>query len=154
VADAESVWQRFDAEGCSMRVLHPQRWRDPLWKMLATLERFWKCSTGCNCYLTPPDSQGFSPHFDDIDAFILQLEGKKVWKVYAPRSEAEMLPRYSSPNFDQHEIGDPVLEVVLEAGDMLYMPRGTLHQASCVPGAHSLHVTVSKPLTETLHSKP
>ena len=35
------------------------------------------------------------------------------------------------------------LEVVLEAGDMLYMPRGTVHQASCVPGSHSLHVTVS-----------
>ena len=34
-------------------------------------------------------------------------------------------------------------QVVLEAGDMLYMPRGTVHQASCVPGSHSLHVTVS-----------
>ena len=44
-------------------------------------------------YLTPPDSQGFAPHFDDIDAFVLQLEGKKLWKVYAPRSEREMLPR-------------------------------------------------------------
>ena len=33
--------------------------------------------------------------------------------------------------------------MVLEAGDMLYMPRGTVHQASCVPGSHSLHVTVS-----------
>lgn len=54
-----------------------------------------------------------------------------------------MLPRYSSPNFDQSEIGEPVLEVVLEPGDVLYMPRGTVHQASCVPGAHSLHVTVS-----------
>ena len=143
VADADSVWRRFDEEGCSLRVLHPQRWRDPLWKMLSTLERFWKCSTGCNCYLTPPDSQGFSPHFDDIDAFILQLEGKKRWRVYPPRSEDEMLPRYSSPNFTQDEIGEPVLEVVLEPGDMLYMPRGTVHQASCVPGSHSLHVTLS-----------
>lgn len=143
VADADSVWRRFHEEGCSLRVLHPQRWRDPLWKMLSTLERFWRCSTGCNCYLTPADSQGFSPHFDDIDAFVLQLEGKKLWKVYAPRSEEEMLPRFSSPNFEQGEIGAPVLEVVLEAGDVLYMPRGTLHQASCVPGSHSLHVTVS-----------
>ena len=36
--------------------------------------------------------------------------GKKLWKVYAPRSEEEMLPRYSSPNFEQDEIGEPVLE--------------------------------------------
>ena len=107
------------------------------------METFWKCSTGCNVYLTPPDSQGFSPHFDDIDAFVLQLEGKKLWKVYPPRSEGEMLPRFSSPNFEQGEIGEPTLEAVLEPGDLLYMPRGTVHQACCVPGAHSLHVTIS-----------
>ena len=143
VADAASVWRRFEEEKCSLRVLHPQRWRDPLWKQLAAMETFWKCSTGCNVYLTPPDSQGFSPHFDDIDAFVLQLEGKKLWKVYPPRSEREMLPRFSSPNFEQGEIGEPALEAVLEPGDLLYMPRGTVHQACCVPGAHSLHVTIS-----------
>ena len=143
VAHAATVWRRFEKEKCSLRVLHPQRWRDPLWKQLAAMETFWKCSTGCNAYLTPPDSQGFSPHFDDIDAFVLQLEGKKMWKVYSPRSESEMLPRYSSPNFEQGEIGEPVLEAVLEPGDLLYMPRGTVHQACCVPGAHSLHVTIS-----------
>jgi len=26
------VWQRFK-EGCSIRLLHPQRWCDPLWKV-------------------------------------------------------------------------------------------------------------------------
>lgn len=36
-------------------------------------------------YLTPAGSQGFSPHYDDIEAFILQLEGRKRWKLYAPR---------------------------------------------------------------------
>ena len=142
-ADAASVWKKFDEKGCSLRILHPQRWKDALWKMLSTMERYWNCSTGCNVYLTPPNSQGFSPHFDDIDAFVLQLEGKKTWRVYPPRSEEEMLPRYSSPNFAQDEIGEPVLEVILEPGDVLYMPRGTVHQASCVDGEHSLHVTLS-----------
>jgi lysine-specific demethylase/histidyl-hydroxylase NO66 len=26
LADADSVWKNFDEKGCSMRVLHPQRW--------------------------------------------------------------------------------------------------------------------------------
>ena len=51
--------------------------------------------------------------------------------------------RYSSANFSQGEIGEPVLEVVLEPGDLLYMPRGTVHQAMCVEKTHSLHVTLS-----------
>lgn len=47
-------------------------------------------------YLTPPGTQGFAPHYDDIEAFVLQLEGKKHWKLYNQRSPAEVLPRFSS----------------------------------------------------------
>jgi ribosomal protein L16 Arg81 hydroxylase len=38
---------------------------------------------GSNAYLTPGESenQGFAPHYDDIEAFILQLEGYKHWRV-------------------------------------------------------------------------
>ena len=40
----------------------------------------------CFCrYLTPPGTQGFAPHYDDIEAFVIQLEGKKHWKLYNPR---------------------------------------------------------------------
>lgn len=47
-------------------------------------------------YLTPPGTQGFAPHYDDIEAFVLQLEGKKQWSLYNPRSDNETLPRFSS----------------------------------------------------------
>ena len=33
-----------------------------------------------------------------------------------------------SGNFNQDEISDPILDITLEAGDMLYFPRGTIHQ--------------------------
>ncbi|KAA8583056.1 hypothetical protein FQN60_015602 [Etheostoma spectabile] len=46
-------------------------------------------------------------------------------------------------NFDQADIGKPILEVVLEAGDLLYFPRGFIHQGDCLPDAHSLHITIS-----------
>lgn len=38
-------------------------------------------------YLTPPGTQGFAPHYDDIEAFVVQLEGKKHWRVYKPRRD-------------------------------------------------------------------
>lgn len=43
--------------------------------------------------------QGFAPHWDDIDAYVLQLEGKKRWRVYGPREEVHVLPRWAP----QHE---------------------------------------------------
>ena len=42
------------------------------------------CTHNCS-YLTPPGSQGFAPHYDDIEAFVVQLEGRKHWRLYNPR---------------------------------------------------------------------
>ena len=33
-------------------------------------------------------------------------------------------------NFTQEEIGEPILDTELVAGDVLYFPRGTIHQVS------------------------
>lgn len=93
--------------------------------------------------LTPANSQGFAPHYDDIEAFVLQIEGKKLWRIYEPRSRVETLPRESSGNFAENELGVCVFERVLEAGDLLYFPRGWIHQANTIDNQHSLHITLS-----------
>jgi len=56
-----------------VRILHPQRFSDAVWRLLSVFEGFWTSAVGCNAYLTPAHSQGFAPHWDDIDAFILQV---------------------------------------------------------------------------------
>lgn len=136
------VWDYY-LNGCSVRLLNPQTYIPKLHLLNATLQEFFNSFVGANAYLTPPDSQGFAPHYDDIEAFILQAEGKKHWRIYKPISENEVLPRVSSKNFDQAEIGEPIMEVTLEAGDMLYFPRGYIHQGVTIDGEHSLHITVS-----------
>lgn len=137
-----TVWDFYES-GCSLRMLNPQAFSSTVWSVLSILQEQFGSMAGANVYLTPPGTQGFAPHYDDIEAFVVQLEGKKHWRVYNPRTEDEVLPVLSSPNFDQTEIGKPILEVVLEAGDLLYFPRGFIHQGDCLPDAHSLHITVS-----------
>ncbi|XP_025103445.1 ribosomal oxygenase 1-like [Pomacea canaliculata] len=141
-AYAPVVWD-FYQRGCSVRLLNPQTYSRNVWKILSVLQDYFNCSVGANVYLTPPGTQGFAPHYDDIEAFVIQLEGKKHWKLYNPRSDAETLPRFSSGNFSQNEMANPILNVVLEAGDLLYFPRGTIHQASASEDEHSLHITFS-----------
>ncbi|XP_012259857.2 ribosomal oxygenase 1 [Athalia rosae] len=136
------VWDYY-MNGCSVRLLNPQTFIPKLHVLNATLQEYFGCLVGANAYLTPPNTQGFAPHYDDIEAFILQIEGKKRWRLYKPRSDDEFLPRLSSDNFDQSEIGDPIMDIVLEAGDLLYFPRGTIHQGETIDDTHSLHVTLS-----------
>ncbi|KAM9779034.1 ribosomal oxygenase 1 [Syngnathus typhle] len=137
-----TVWDFYES-GCSLRMLNPQAFSSTVWNVLSILQEHFGSMAGANVYLTPPGTQGFAPHYDDIEAFVIQLEGKKHWRVYNPRSDEEVLPVHSSPNFTQEEIGKPILEVVLEAGDLLYFPRGFIHQGDCLSDAHSLHITVS-----------
>lgn len=147
LADAKDVWSNFES-GCTIRLLCPHQHSDETWSLLSTLEVEWGCMVGSNAYLTPAGAaQGFSPHYDDICAYILQLEGKKHWKVYAPLNKRETLPRVSSRDFTEEDLKgmEPVMDVVLEPGDVLYMPRGWIHQACTLPDTnhHSLHLTIS-----------
>lgn len=136
------VWHYY-GEGCSIRILNPQTFLPAIHSLNATLQEYFQCMVGANVYLTPKNSQGFAPHYDDIEAFVLQVEGKKHWRVYKPTGRSNMLPRESSKNLSQEEIGEPCLDVILEAGDLLYFPRGFIHQATTLKDCHSLHITVS-----------
>lgn len=107
------------------------------------MQEYFHCLVGANIYVTPPNSQGFAPHYDDIEAFVMQIEGKKKWYLYPPRDVNERLPRESSENFNQDDIGEPAITVTLKPGDLLYFPRGWIHQAKTVENSHSIHITLS-----------
>ena len=97
-----------------------------------------------NCYLTPPQNQGFAPHYDTHDVFVLQVSGRKRWVVHRPvltdplpdqdwaKHGAAVAARAAEP---------PLLDLVLGPGDALYLPRGFLHSA-VAQGETSLHLTV------------
>lgn len=94
-AHAAVVWDAFQ-KGCSVRLLNPQTYSRAVWRLCSVLQEFFGSFVGANMYLTPAGSQGFAPHYDDIEAFVIQLEGRKCWRLYAPRDPSEELPRFSS----------------------------------------------------------
>lgn len=133
---------RIVASFLKIGLLNPQTYMRSLHRFNATLQEYFHCMVGANIYLTPPNSQGFAPHYDDIEAFVLQIEGQKEWLLYPPRSADEVLPRTSSPDFRENELGEPLFRHILKPGDMLYFPRGWIHQARTVENQHSLHITL------------
>ncbi len=98
-----------------------------------------------NAYVTPPSSQGFSAHYDVHDVFVLQLAGRKHWKVHAPVHPAPLRDQPWSEHADavaaRARDDAPVIDEVLEPGDVMYLPRGWLHSATAL-GDVSAHLTV------------
>ncbi|KAG9451404.1 hypothetical protein H6P81_011369 [Aristolochia fimbriata] len=121
---------------------------------LALAKVFGQPSVGANIYLTPPQSQGLSRHYDDHCVFVCQLVGSKKWTIFS--QEKVLLPRLYEPlslhglEVNGHQCARR--EFLLEEGDILYIPRGYPHEAHTVlfenesssdaSAAFSLHLTV------------
>ncbi|KAM3570911.1 hypothetical protein VYU27_007030 [Nannochloropsis oceanica] len=148
-ATAATLSLLHDTKGCTLQVLQPQRWDDRCWRLAAALEAQFGCLVGVNAYLTPGGTQGLAPHCDPVEIFVIQTENKKSWRLYEPL-EGFALPNQASGDLRQDQIGKPCMEVVLSPGDVLYMPRGTIHQAVAGEGGKegrtavaSSHLTIS-----------
>ncbi|HVC98323.1 MAG TPA: cupin domain-containing protein [Pirellulales bacterium] len=131
------IRQVFDQGRSVVIMAMQQRWQ-PVAELCRNLETVFHCPVHANMYLTPPGSQGFAPHFDTHEVFVVQLDGAKHWRLY---DAAEPLPLVSE------HTGPPTMplgtrrEARLVAGDSLYIPRGHVHEAFTSDCA-SLHLTV------------
>lgn len=70
-----------------------------------------------------PDGGGVGPHFDSYDVFLLQGQGKRLWRISAQTdlTLVENAPLRILKNFDTTQ------EWLLSAGDMLYLPPHLAH---------------------------
>src|SRR5262249_29294348 len=87
-------------------------------------------------FLTPAGPPG-GTHSDPTDVYVVQLEGTKRWRIW-PTPEVR---RVGDDKDSFPSLPEPVLDVSLQPGDVLYIPHSTPHQASA-EGSVSLHVTV------------
>ena len=110
---------------------------------IATLSRHFEqtfeCPSPVNLYVTPPSAQGFQPHFDVQNVFVLQLHGTKQWQVFEPHITR---PLPSQAVHGSVPPGELLHDVTLEPGDLLYVPRGFVHVAHTTDRL-SAHLSVS-----------
>lgn len=137
--DLPALLMRFDA-GASLVLSQFHETHPPLADFCRGLERLFLHGVQANIYLTPPAAQGFRTHFDTHDVFVLQIEGRKRWRVWDGERIERPTRRTPWPGNMAPE-GEPH-EFILSPGDVLYIPRGVMHDAATLPGERSLHVTL------------
>ena len=110
---------------------------EPLRAVAEALELFFHERVQINAYASWRTSRGFDLHWDDHDVFILQVTGRKQWMIHGmtrayPLAGDPKEPKPTEP---------PLWDHILEAGDLLYIPRGFWHVAYPL-NEPTLHLTV------------
>lgn len=149
VSPSEYLWRdqmvdparvaRLFSEGATVifGALHDRH--EPARRLCSAVSRQVSARTQTNIYLTPPDAQGFKPHWDTHDVFVLQVEGSKRWRMYGGGPEKPLKDQKFDP--ERHAPGEVEDEFTLEAGEALYVPRGIMH-AAATTDTLSVHVTL------------
>ena len=130
-------------DGCSVIVNHADFHHISIAELCEDLQQTFP-HVYANAYLTPPNGYAVKPHADDRDVLVVQILGQKKWKIY--KNVPVEFP------FEREQVGkngmgvDPSVlegglcfnnkEIVLCPGDVLYMPRGFVHEATTINNSH------------------
>jgi 50S ribosomal protein L16 3-hydroxylase len=98
------------------------------------------------------DQGGVGPHFDSYDVFLLQAHGQRRWQI-GRQKNLTLLPDMPLKILADFE---PELELVLDPGDMLYLPPRYAHNGLAVGECMTYSVGFRSPrrcdlATELLH---
>jgi ribosomal protein L16 Arg81 hydroxylase len=110
---------------------------EPLARFAAALELELTARVQVNLHAALARSKGFATHWDGHDVFVIQVAGKKAWRLFG---FTEVAPLAVPPDQKRDPPKHLLREIVLEAGDMLYVPRGYWHAAEALDDI-SLHLT-------------
>ncbi len=83
----------------------------------------WRLDDLMVSFATPGGSVG--PHIDNYDVFICQGSGKRHWRVGARGEHVEVIAHEALLHVEPF---DAIIDVELEAGDILYIPPGFPHE--------------------------
>ncbi|MFC4161894.1 cupin domain-containing protein [Chitinimonas lacunae] len=125
-------------DGATIILRSIEQWSPPLNRLRIMAEQFFGFESQINAYLTPPSEKSTPPHWDTHDLVVLQIAGRKRWRLFEGRRSLPLGEErfrigvdYVSPDYE---------EVVLEAGDTLYLPRGVIHEP--VADTYSIHLSI------------
>lgn len=107
-------------------------------RLCVALGRRFSSRVQTNVYLTPADAQGFAPHWDTHDVFVLQVSGTKSWSIYDTKVRLPLRGQRFERGTLPGEVSD---EFELGPGSAVYLPRGLMHSARSTDQA-SLHITL------------
>jgi ribosomal protein L16 Arg81 hydroxylase len=124
----EAAWQLV-REGYTILVRHVERHQAEV----AELAQLFKCTfqapVNVHIYATPGAAFGFSWHYDAEDVFIVQTTGEKEYSLRKNTVNTWPLEETLPVDMKYERELMPLMRVLLQPGDLLYIPCGYWHRA-------------------------
>ena len=136
--DQQQLMDLFD-DGCTIVLDSVHHWIPEVRELCLGLQEELGGAGRATAFITPPHQYGLDLHADAYEIFVLQIAGSKQWSLY-PRLDP--LPR-SGVNLDPADYAETAPDVVvLQEGDLLYVPWGTPHIVKPL-GTLSAHLSIA-----------
>jgi len=87
----------------------------------------WRIDDVMVSYATP--GGGVGPHVDNYDVFLIQGSGKRHWQVGSNEVLKEVIADQALLHVEEFE---PIIDVELNPGDILYVPPGFPHKGTAI----------------------
>ena len=123
--------------GYNLQLLHGESWEKSLALFVAKIQNHTKTISSVNVYVTPPQRTLSTPaHTDFTGNLMVQIHGRKRWKlwkkalIWLPANKKYIIGRDEFELLKDEELGKPIMDVVLNPGDVLYVPRGCFHRTA------------------------
>lgn len=136
IVGTPSVFSEHIKQGSTLILNRAHKWHPPIARFCADLIAELATDVRTNIYASWKEESAFGAHWDEHDVLVVQLSGKKHWKLYGLADSNPISHRVTKSTNSELEF-----EVTLEEGDLLYVPKGQVHEVRTgdVP---SLHATV------------
>ncbi|WP_448246232.1 JmjC domain-containing protein [Thalassotalea agariperforans] len=143
-------FSKFGEEYWTLLVQATNHWSTSTQAMLKPF-RFipnWRIDDVMVSFSTP--NGGVGPHLDQYDVFIIQGQGKRRWQVGLPDDNLATL----IPHCDLKQVSEftPVIDVVTQAGDLLYIPPNHPHNGVSLENSVNYSVGFQAPSGKELWS--
>jgi hypothetical protein len=127
------------AQGASLILDDAQEMAPRVRELMQSFQDALHTDSFANLYAGWHSQKAFHIHWDPQEAFVIQLCGRKRWRVYQPTRQYPLKNDIEAP---PQPTAGPAWEGVLADGDTLYIPRGWWHEAFPL-NEPSLHLTIS-----------
>ncbi|MEV5678410.1 cupin domain-containing protein [Streptomyces sp. NPDC052179] len=136
--DAGAVRRLVGEEGATLLLRYVDQWHAGVRELTDGLAERFRRQVEAFFFLTPPGTKGRPVHRDDADVLAVQIHGSKRWRVYPGPPDGNWQPERVDG-----DPGEPLLDVVLRQGEVLYVPRGFAHMAETAGGSASAHLSLT-----------